>query len=153
MAMIGRREFGVLGLSAVGVAALEGFLPRQARAAQDRKDARHLEACAKACNDCQRECDSCATHCAEMMSHGHKGHEVTMATCLDCAEVCAAAARIVSRGGPFVALICEPCAEACVKCATECEKFPDDDRMKRCARECRNCEKACRDMLKQIQDA
>jgi hypothetical protein len=33
-------------------------------------------------------------------------------------------------------------------CAEECEKFPDDEHMVRCAKECRRCEKACRDLVK-----
>ena len=37
--------------------------------------------------------------------------------------------------------------KACAKCAAACEKFPDDAHMKKCAAECRKCEKACKDML------
>ncbi|MGH7137334.1 MAG: four-helix bundle copper-binding protein [Pirellulales bacterium] len=31
-----------------------------------------------------------------------------------------------------------------------CEKFPDDPHMKKCAEECRECEKACREMVKHV---
>lgn len=123
---------------------------RQAKGIDHKKHAEHLRACAKACSDCQRECDACATHCAHMVHKGNKQHMTTLMTCQDCANVCATASHIVARGGPFAGLICEPCAEACARCAKECEKFPDDQHMKRCGEECRRCEKACREMLKHI---
>jgi hypothetical protein len=149
--MIGRREFGKLGLGLLGAAAVG----RTAFAADDKPASEHAHdeqdllfaACAKACSDCQRECDSCAAHCAHLLAEGHKEHLLTLATCQDCADFCAAAAQIVARGGPFAALICESCAEACNRCATACEKFPDDERMQACAEECRKCEEACKKML------
>lgn len=107
----------------------------------------HFEACAKACADCARQCESCARHCADLMADGKKEHIVTLGNCADCAEFCTAAAKIVSRRGPMSAAICESCAKACDLCAAACEKFPDDEHMKRCAQECRTCAKACRDML------
>jgi hypothetical protein len=109
-----------------------------------------LQACAKACSDCQRACDLCATHCANMLHEGKKEHLKTLATCRDCATMCSAAAEIVARNGPFSALIAEACARACGHCAEACEAFPDDEHMKFCAEECRKCEKACNDLVKQM---
>lgn len=146
--MLGRREFGIAGLSAVALAALEAEV-----AAQDKPASGHhahaemFEACAKACSDCQRECDACATHCAHQLESGKKGHLTTLMTCRDCADICAAAAQIVARGGPFAGTICTACVKACNDCAAACEKFPDDKHMKECAEECRKCEKACKAML------
>lgn len=149
--MIGRREFGVAGLSAVALAAVDGSVFAQEKTKATGAHAEHdemLQACAKACSDCQRACGMCATHCAHLLADGKKEHGTTLATCQDCADFCAAAAQIVSRGGPFAALICESCAEACARCGKQCEKFPDDKHMKMCAEECRKCEKACREMVK-----
>lgn len=146
--MFGRREFGIAGLSAVAIAALEGASRGQEK--QRSAHAEHddmLSKCAKACSDCQRECDSCATHCAHVLSSGHKEHLTTLMTCRDCAVICAAASQVVAAGGPFSATICEACAKACADCAKACEKFPDDKHMKECAEECRRCEKACKEML------
>lgn len=146
--MMGRREFAMAGLSAAAIAAFEGAAFAQAPSGG--AHAEHddmLQACAEACSDCQRACDMCATHCAHLLADGKKEHATTLATCQDCADFCAAAAQIVARGGPFAALICQSCAEACARCATQCEKFPDDEHMTRCAKECRKCEKACRDMV------
>ena len=146
--MIGRREFGVAGLSAAALAVVQGsaFAQPKAKKADEHDDV--LQACAKACSDCQRSCDMCAAHCAHLLHAGHKEHMTTLATCQDCADFCAAAAQIVARGGPFAGLICESCAEACARCGKECGKFPDDKHMTACAKECRKCEKACREMVK-----
>ena len=155
--MIGRREFGLTGLSALALAAIEGSA--FAQAPQPSGGVHHMEhddklqTCAKACSDCQRECDSCATHCANQTAAGEKEHLTTLMTCRDCADFCAAAAQIVARGGPFAGLICQSCAEACARCGKACEKFPDDAHMKQCAKECRECEKACREMLKHVDHA
>lgn len=150
--MIGRRDFTVAGLTAVGLGALQNAVLAQAPGAAGTRpaDAHHnemMEACAKACSDCQRECESCATHCARQLEAGKKDHAKTLATCLDCASFCVAAASIVARSGPFSALICKACVDACAMCAKECEKFPDDKHMKECAAECRKCEKACKEMV------
>jgi microcystin-dependent protein len=140
--MIGRRQFGIAGVSAMALAALKGSAFAHEHGEQDA-----LDACAKACSDCQRSCDHCATHCAHEVHAGHAEHMTTLATCRDCAEFCSAAARIVAADGPFADLICGACAEACARCGHACEKFPDDEHMKMCAAECRKCEKACKDML------
>jgi hypothetical protein len=166
-----RRDFGMAGLGGAALA-LTGLAHAQQSKFQDSKrvevrrgginapgdtkadlekhkmHGEHMLACAKACSDCQRECDTCAAHCAHKIAEGKKEHLTTLKTCQDCADFCVAASQIVARGGPFAMLICAPCAEACAACGKECEKFPDDEHMKRCAAECRKCEKACREMLK-----
>jgi hypothetical protein len=106
--------------------------------------------CAKACGDCQRACDACAAHCANLLAKGNKDHLRTLSTCQDCATHCSAAACVISRQGPFADLICTACAEACARCGKECEKFKDDEHMRKCAEECFRCEKACREMLKHV---
>jgi hypothetical protein len=147
--MFSRREFGVAGLSGLALAALPGVALAQedpkARAGEKHET---LEACAAACCACQRECDLCTTHCAQLMMEGMKEHLATLMSCRDCATICAAAARVVAGHGTFSALICESCMTACAECAQVCEKHPDDKLMKDCGAECRNCEKACREMLK-----
>ena len=153
--MIGRREFGMAGVSAGALAALAGAVKAQ-QAGGSVAHTEHDEmfaACAKACSDCQRACDMCTTHCAHQVHAGKKEHMTTLATCQDCADFCVAASQIVARGGPFAATICASCAEACAMCGEACEKFPDDQHMKMCAEECRKCEKACRDMVQHVGDA
>lgn len=155
--MMGRREFGIAGVSALTMAAMGSRSVGQEQGAADkptRKEKRQhrhnvkaYQDCAKACSDCQRECNACTTHCGHMLADGNERHLTTLESCQDCADICAVASQIVARGGPYSNLICEACAEACKKCAEECEKFPDDEHMTKCAKACRDCEKACRDML------
>lgn len=154
--MMGRREFGLAGLSAAAVLATRGAAFAQpagrqggtAAAAEGHGDHAMFDECAKACGDCQRECDACANHCTDLLSQGKKEHAETLRTCQDCADVCATAASIVARKGPFSADICKACADACAKCGEACEQFNQDPMMKRCAEECRRCEEACREMLR-----
>src|SRR5262249_31907350 len=135
----------VAGLLALGTSALSG----QEKKAPD-KHAQHFEQCAKACADCMRECESCAHHCADLIAGGQKEHMRTLGTCSDCAEFCAAAGRIVSHHGPMSGTICEACAKACDICGSACDRFPNDEHMKKCAQECHACARACREMLKHI---
>jgi len=146
---------------ALALLAVLSFAPTARTAEPKREDAKvaakadhsehdaMLAACAKACSDCQRACDMCTTHCGHMLAEGKKEHAAALATCQDCATCCAAASQIVARGGPFSQAICSACADCCMKCAKECEKFPEDKHMKMCGEECRKCEKSCVEMLKQ----
>jgi hypothetical protein len=153
--MMGRREFGLAGISAAALVAVEatGLAQAKKKKKADAKDEAHHgmgDPCAAACGACQRSCDSCATHCADLVAGGEKAHLETLRTCQDCATICAAAAQVVARGGPFSDLICTGCAEACARCAKACEQHPGDEHMKECAEECRRCEKECREMLKHV---
>src|SRR5262245_27838821 len=69
--MVGRREFGALGLTAAAALAFKSAVA----ADKDDKDDAHGQhgafmKCANACNDCQRECDTCADHCAQLLVEG-----------------------------------------------------------------------------------
>lgn len=110
-------------------------------------DGQVMRDCAAECAKCQEICDSCAAHCLKMLGEGKKAHAETLQTCLDCAEICAAADRVVARSGPFSNIICRACADACLHCAEACERFPDDQHMADCARECRKCASVCQQML------
>ena len=142
--MIGRREFGMIGLSALAVAVVHD----PTSAADSTKRETSIDACAEACSKCQRTCDACARHCATKIGEGSGHHMATLRTCLDCADVCSAASRIVARNGVFSNQICTACADACAKCAAECDKHASDAIMLECAKQCRACETACREMLK-----
>lgn len=153
--MITRRQFGMTSTSAGAFATLASTAFGQVDGGLDEKHDHDksghgpngkMQECAKACSDCQRACDSCATHCADMLREGKKEHYDTFMTCQDCADICVAASQSCARGGPFATTICKACAECCAMCAAACEKFPDDKHMTMCAKECRKCEKACREM-------
>jgi hypothetical protein len=122
--------------------------------AEDKKAAPHvhrspaMQKCLEACLDCANQCETCFVHCTGLVASGKKEHVPTLKSCVDCGDLCTVAAKIIARDGALVGPACEGCAKGCDACATQCEKFPDDEHMKACAKSCRDCSKACQEMLK-----
>jgi hypothetical protein len=144
-----RRE--MLGSWGVAVAALTTLQLPMAFADDKTEGHEHHgehDECAEECAECANECSSCFRHCAEQLAAGHKEHLQTMQHCADCAELCSAAAKVVSRGGPLMDVLCDACLKACERGATECERFPMDKHMAKCAKVCRECAGKCRKMVK-----
>jgi hypothetical protein len=108
------------------------------------------EKCAWACVDCARECEACLDHCAALISEGKKEHLRPLKACTDCGDICALAAKVVARNGALQAEVCEGCARACDSCGKVCEKFPQDEMMKKTADACKTCAQACREMIKHV---
>ena len=106
------------------------------------------EHCAKVCADCMLVCEHCGTHCTQLADAGKKEHSQSAAVCRDCGSMCATAAQVAGRHGPLAAAVCKGCIEVCEACAASCEKFPDDEHMAKCATKCRECAKACAEMVK-----
>lgn len=77
-----------------------------------------------------------------MLAEGKKDHAKCAEICNDCMHICECGAHCAQ--GPLAAIVMKACAEACDVCAAECEKFPDDEVCKACAKVCRDCAKACR---------
>jgi hypothetical protein len=148
--MKGRTIWRIVVVLVVGLPVVGGRNAIADDKSKDQAHDTHYVECAKACTMCLRECESCAHHCAHLLTDGKKDHLRSLGTCADCAEFCASAAKITSRHGPMAVPICEACAKACDICGTECEKFPDDEHMKRCAQACRECAKACREMAQHL---
>jgi hypothetical protein len=141
----------VLGLALVAGAFFAGTPEQDPRKPMEHRDgaaSAAFIACSKACSDCQRACDGCAKHCAEKLAEGKSAHRKTLASCAGCAEACSSAARLTAAESPYAVLTCRSCATICGLCAEECERMPEDEVMKRCAEECRRCEKACAEMAR-----
>lgn len=150
--MIGRRQFGIAGVTAAAAATLPafGFAQQDADPHAAHGHGGAFAKCAAACSDCQRECDACSTHCTMLLAEGKKPHLTTLRSCLDCADICATAAQVSARQGVYAGPVCQACADICARCAKECDKFKDDEMMAACAESCRKCEKACREMLTHV---
>ena len=159
--MIGRREFGLWGMSAAALLPLaaaglaQGRSEDAAGGTEDDELTQALLQCSQACCDCQRACNSCNTHCVHLLHKCEQTARVEalvacLFACQDCADFCGASAQITARGGPLVILICKACADACAECAQVCEQFSEDEQITRCAEACRACEKSCRDMLQML---
>src|SRR4051794_11478654 len=142
--MIGRREFRVAAVMVLALATIAN--PILGADSADRE--KLFDECAEACFKCQRICDVCAQHCMTQMGEGKSHHMASLRACLDCADICSTASRIVARKGVFSTQICAACADSCTKCAAECDKHGTDAIMTQCAKQCRACETACREMLK-----
>ncbi len=127
--MIGRREFGVVGLSALAYAALEGtgFAQERKSNAAEPHHTEHDEMYQKV-RESLFGLPTGLRHVrhafAHLMHSGQKEHLTTLMTCQDCANFCAAASQIVARGGPFADLICKSCAEPAPVAARSAKSFP-----------------------------
>jgi hypothetical protein len=143
-----RREMiGMLGVGAVGMAALSGREAQgQAQSADHAKlDAIHKE-CLEACGDCAKTCDMTFHHCYVQVSEGKRDHAKPLHLVADCAGFCTLAARNIARHSPLMAYSCEACAEACKATLAEVSRF-DSPEMKNAARSLAKCEKSCRAMV------
>jgi hypothetical protein len=95
-----------------------------------------LEECLRNCRACEAECRALATRCPPEL-------EIAL---LDCADACRVAIAFMQRGSPAHTLYCGACAEVSLRCAEECQRHPDDERVAHCAEVCRQCVDSCRQM-------
>jgi hypothetical protein len=100
--------------------------------------------CIDSCQECARTCLETARHCLEMGGEHAAAEHIT--TLLDCAEICRTSANFMARGSDMHGAICGVCADACIRCAEACERFPDDEVMRKCAEICRRCAESCQRM-------
>lgn len=105
---------------------------------------KEVEQCLTNCTDCHSICVEMLTYCVEK---GNKHTDPAHIRLLrDCAEICQTTANFILRGSKLHGLTCRACAEICMRCAEDCEKFTDDDKMKMCAELCRRCAESCKRM-------
>lgn len=100
--------------------------------------------CVKECQDCHSICQETATYCLQQGGRHADAEHITLL--LDCAASCQNSADFMLRGSQLDARACAFCAEVCNRCATDCENFSDDAKMKACAEACRRCADTCRQM-------
>ena len=101
-----------------------------------------MKACIDSCTECHRVCLETAAYCLEQGGkHAEASH---LKVLLDCADICRTSADFMLRKSEDHGRICRVCADICIRCAEECERFGDDDQMKRCAQVCRRCADDCR---------
>lgn len=105
---------------------------------------KEMAQCIDNCQECARTCLETARHCLEMGGEHAAAEHIT--TLLDCAEICQTSANFMSRGSQMQGAVCGVCADACIRCAEACERFPDDEVMRKCAEICRRCAESCQRM-------
>ncbi len=114
------------------------------RGTETHKMSPEMQQCIDDCLECHSICLMTANHCLEMGGkHAEAGHVRLL---LDCAEICQTSANFMLRDSQLHGLTCGTCAEVCLRCAADCERFPDDEQMMACAEVCRRCAASCREM-------
>jgi hypothetical protein len=101
-------------------------------------------------DDCQYGHDVCVETIVHCLTQGGEHAAVAhIGLLLDCAEICQTSANLMVRNSHLHGELCAVCALACEQCAESCERFGQDERMKRCAEVCRKCAASCRTMAGQ----
>lgn len=140
-----RREMlGVLGVGAVGLAAMSGR-EAVAQGASSQLDSVHKE-CLEACSDCAKACDMAYHHCLMQVAEGKRDHAKPLRYAADCAGFCALASCNIAKHSPLMAFSCDACGDACKETLAVLSKF-DSDEMKAAVKALTRCEKACEAMV------
>src|SRR5262249_2405019 len=103
-----------------------------------------MQAAIEQCEKCHDVCARTVTHCLDQGKSQADAMHIT--ALLDCIEFCATCVSFMLRDSPAHRRVCEICAEVCDVCAVSCERFPDDEVVDECPRECRGCAESCRGM-------
>lgn len=105
-----------------------------------------LQTCVDSCWRSHAMCLETERYCLERGgAHVMLTHITLLA---DCAEMCQKTANSLLRRSPQHSAVCVACAQLCDACAQTCETIKDDERMRVCARTCRDCADHCREMSK-----
>ena len=109
-----------------------------------------LAACIDACLACLVSCTSCADACVGGDDPKSMAHCIR--TDLDCADACAATVRVLARQTAtdfkIVRAQVQAMAAACKACGDSCMSHADHhEHCKLCGQTCRDCERACDDLL------
>jgi hypothetical protein len=136
-----RREMlGMLGVGAVGLAAMSGR-----EAAAHELDPVHKE-CLEACSDCAKACDMGFHHCLTLAAEGKKEHAKPLEYFESCAGFCALSACNIAKHSPLMAFSCDACEDACKETLAVVSKS-DSPEMKAAAKALARCEKSCAAMV------
>lgn len=104
--------------------------------------------CIQDCLACHEICLQTTTYCLQMGGeHAQPGH---IRLLLDCAEICQTCANFMLRGSDLHGWVCRVCADVCIRCAKECERFGEDDKMTACADICHRCAASCQKAESQL---
>ncbi|WP_415064317.1 four-helix bundle copper-binding protein [Bdellovibrio sp.] len=96
------------------------------------------------CLNCARSCTETFHYCLEQKGTAFSGKHLSLLQI--CVESCQLSARLLIAGSEFHHQACELSFEICEACATECERYEEDEVFKRCAATCRRCAEYCRAM-------
>ncbi|MCF6157067.1 MAG: four-helix bundle copper-binding protein [wastewater metagenome] len=107
-----------------------------------------LDQCIKDCLECYNVCIKTISHCLQMGGkHAGAGH---ISLLRDCADVCRANTDLMLRNSGWSGRTCSLCADICIECASNCEKFTDDQIMRECANVCNHTAESCRKVAEAV---
>lgn len=95
------------------------------------------------------ECISMCDECVYNVCLGDPAMRDCGQLCIDCADTCRDTHASVSRGSRFMHDKLTACGDVCQICAEECDRFQDNEDMRRCAEICKHCASMCRDTGRQ----
>lgn len=92
--------------------------------------------------ECHHVCEETISYCLQRGGKHADAAHIKLLT--DCSDICRMVADFMVRGSQFHTVVCGICADVCQACATDCERFGDDEQICRCAQACRECAGTCR---------
>ncbi|MGB5106911.1 MAG: four-helix bundle copper-binding protein [Candidatus Zixiibacteriota bacterium] len=106
-----------------------------------------VQRCIADCLKCYEVCVRTKVHCLDMGGSHAERHHITLMSA--CADACSTSAHVMLMESEFQNRFCMLCADICERCAADCERFVDDDKMQSCALTCRQCAETCMDMTRE----
>lgn len=100
--------------------------------------------CIRNCFTAHRACLETLHHMLSQKSTRFQGKEIALLQL--CADTCELSAKMMIADVSFHHQSCELCFQICDACAVECESYPEDREMQRCADLLRQCAESCRGM-------
>jgi hypothetical protein len=103
-----------------------------------------MSRCIESCLTCSRACLEAAHY--SLAQQSVSAGSAVLALLYQCADVCQLSVRMMAAESEFHHQSCELCFEVCQRCAEECDRYEQDEFMKKCAKVCRRCGEECRKM-------
>jgi hypothetical protein len=101
----------------------------------------NTQRCIALCNECAETSSHTLIHCLDKGGRHAASDHIRLL--VDCAQICDTAVAFMARGSELQPMVCGVCADVCERCAASCERFGDDEMMRKCADLCRRCAESC----------
>jgi hypothetical protein len=144
--MVRRELLGTLTITALGLGHAVGRVA--GTESEHHRDEVH-EACLKHCQACKRECDQAFHDCYTKLAERDKQCAEALHFVADCAALCDLSGTLIARRSPLILRARAAHAEACQDCGAGYDTFNGPE-LKHRAKNCRDCEGACRSMVKSL---
>lgn len=103
-----------------------------------------MRQCIRECSECHDACLEAIHYCLHTGGRRAEAHHIRLME--DCAQICETSKDFMLRGSDLHHETCRACAAVCERCAEDCARLEDGERMRACAETCGRCAEACRGM-------